>query len=238
MKTYITTWLKVLNEVPNFFNFETGEFQNVNKGKILEFIGLEESMIRTRLKPYYGVNLSNGVSHILTTILKENRDKEFVFPISGITFTNQSTQVYKIEFDTDEDFTIKTDFDGAFSGSILADCVMTDITIKTNAWQGYEFAAGDIIYLNTFYHELPLIDIATKSAAAKLIENVFISEAPDTSGNARLLRDQVKEFFTIVRSEVEENPLQISKVYRNIDPISSGYTIDYLGEDQTDYADV
>lgn len=238
MKTYITTWLRVLNEAPNFFNFENGEFQNVTKGKVLEFIGLEESILRSKLKPYYGSNLSNSVSHISTLVLKENQDLEFVFSISNIVFTNQSSQVYKIEFDNDEDFTVKSDFDGAFSGSILTDCVMTDITILSTAWTGYTFAAGDIIYLNTFYHEYALIDVASKLASARLIENVFISEAPDTSTNARLLREQVDKFYSLVRSEIEENPLLISKTYRNIDPLFSGYSIDYLGKDQTDYADV
>jgi hypothetical protein len=235
MKTLITSWIDVIKQAPQFFDFDTGQFKNTTKSDILDAIKKEESQFRSKLRPFYGNNLSNNVNHISTKVLNTNRDIEFTFSDSSITFINAGTQTYKITFTSETNFSIKSDFDGTFTGNVSSNTTLTDIVIKSTSWTGWEFNPNDIIYLTTYNHESILIDNVTKLSAAKMIEQVYTSEAPNTSPNATQLRQQVQDFYKIIISESAGDTLLISKQLREQNYIELGYNINKYGNDITEY---
>ncbi|MFV2015942.1 MAG: hypothetical protein ACC656_10960, partial [Candidatus Heimdallarchaeota archaeon] len=70
----MTTWLDVVQEIPQYFDFETGEFQNVSKARILKSIKDADSYLKAKLKPYYGSSLSIGNNTFQTEVLTTNSD--------------------------------------------------------------------------------------------------------------------------------------------------------------------
>jgi|SRR5690606_10848280 len=234
MKTFIISWIDVVAIVSQFFDFQIGIFKNTTKAQLLSIIKKEEGIFRSRMRPYYGNDLSSD-NHIGTRVLLTNRDLEFTFRNSSIEFINPGTQTYKITFTSSTEFQVKPDFDPIVTGNISTDTTLTDLKILSSAWTGYEFNPNDIIYLTSYYHEDALIDVVSKVCAAKSIEEVFTSEAPNISPNATQLRQQVEDFFKLIINETAGDILQIPKNLRDLNYEGINYSIDKYGNDITEY---
>jgi len=235
MKTSIINWLDVVSRVPQFFDLDIGKILNTNKSDVISYLEEEEIFIKARLKPVYGSDLSSD-SYSKTKILNTNKDQDFIFTDSKLIFINKSTQVYKFEFTSSTGFTVKSDYDGNFSGTTSSDLVMTDIKVLSSSWSGFTFNKGDIIYLSTYYYDKVLVGLVTNASAAKMMEQTYISDSPNISVDAELLRKSVNSFMKRLTSDDEGNLLSISKLYIDTTPEAINYDIDTLGNDITEYS--
>jgi hypothetical protein len=237
MKNLITSWIDIINTVPQYFNANTGILLNTTKGDIFSIIQEEESIVRSLLAPCYGTTL-DGNSLIKTKCISINKYPDFQFLLNSINFsiTNKSTQNYRIEFTGLTTFEITSDYDGIFTGNTLNNCVMTDITIKKEAWGNYNFNPGDILFLTTYYYDPTLISIVTKLASAKLLETSYITGNPGSSPHAEILRKQGQGLINKLIDDTNGQMLSISRVSRGSNYQAVDYSIDSYGNDITEYS--
>jgi hypothetical protein len=243
MENLITTWLDVVQLIPQYFDFETGEFQNVSKARILKAIVKANGIIHSRLRPWYGSDLSIGVNRFQTEVLLSGNNANLDFSIDDayITVTTQFTQVFKFNFAETSTVlnTVKVDVTPDV-GSVQAQedisgtINLTKISLATGAWSGRTFYKGDTFYLAQYHYETTLVTIATQLAAADVLLTTANSQlSSDTPSAAALKRDAEDQLKDIEDSN--DNLLEISLKGQDMDSEAVEYDIDSYGEDQTVY---
>lgn len=240
MENLITTWIDVIDIIPQYFDFNQGKFNNITKAKIIKFIEDEESMIRSRLRSLYGNLTSINRARFYTLCLLNNNNPDFVINNSGISIISNFTQVYKFEFiqNGTSQTTVLCDItpdSGAklVNQNITGSINLPNLTINPSAWNSNTFLAGDIIFLSVYHYESALAELVASSAAAKVLEQTANSQLASDGPSAISLRQKVTSFISNI-SEFS-NPLEIGFKAQNLDPIKSNYNVDLYGVETTEY---
>lgn len=240
MNNLITTWLDVIQEIPQYFDWDTGTFVNITKGKVIDAIEKEEKIIRSKLRPFYGSNLSIGVNEFSTFCINTNYNPDFVLTSSGISVVSQFTQVYKGVFQEDSNETetnkiIFTPDQGSIvSGDITSPINITYINIGTSAWGGFTFQKGDVIFLVQHHYETTLVDLVTKAAAARILERTANSQLASDGPSAQQLRSDVNTTLDTIRDHFD-NILEIPLKAQDLSQEQVDYDINDYGQDTTEY---
>jgi hypothetical protein len=233
MKDLIATWITTLDHVPQYFNWDTGAFEDptLTKNRILNFIDLEEKEIRTKLKKSYGANLSLNQLDCLTYCLTtcSAGALEFTFNLTHIVNKSFFTKVYKVKFTSASAFVVTPDGEAPVVGATTTDTELQRITIKKEMWTGYTFANNDTLYLSISHHEAALISLVSKAAAAKILEQTFSSQTANASADAAVLRRDIKDKLDALTSLSGDERLEIAFIPRNIDIMESSYEVDAYG---------
>lgn len=243
MDNLITSWIDVINEVPHYFDWDTGQFINTSKNQILSAIKFEENHLRSKLRPYYGTDLSVGTNRFDTYNLTINKNSDFIINDSYITVTTQFTQVYKIVFQEESDAAETTkvvvypDKGSPVNGDITGDIDLVNITLGSSIWTGYTFHKGEVIYLVQSHYEVILSDLVSQMTAARILERTANSQLAADGPSAQELRQQSNELIKQI-TDPYSNLLEISLKAQDLDSEQVEYNIDDYGEDQTDYLDV
>lgn len=242
MNNLITTWLDVIQEIPQYFDWDTGLFVNITKGKIIDAIEKEEKIIRSKLRPFYGTDLSIGVDEFSTFCLNTNFEPDFVFTASGITVNTQFTQVFKFAFqetsnETETNKVVVTPDQGSIvNGDITSPINLTYITLGTTSWGGFTFQKGDTVFLVQHHYESTLVDLVTKAAAARILERTSNSQLAADGPSAQNLRSDVNNILDMIRDQFD-NLLEIPLKAQDLSQEPIDYDINELGYDDTEYLD-
>lgn len=242
MNDLICTWVEVIEEISQYFSWETGKYVNITKGRILSAIEIEENLLRSQLRPYYGNDLDIAEDRFQTFNLELNANPDFIIGESHITVQIPFTQVYKFIFSEDTTGTetnkciIYPDTGAPVVGDITNDINLVNVTISSAAWAGYTFQKGDVIYLVQSHYEVALSGIVAKAAAAKIIERTANSQLASDGQNAQELRNDIKSFVRDVQDPFA-TLLRIPKKTQDLNPEQVEYEINELGVDTTDYLD-
>ncbi|HLD98268.1 MAG TPA: hypothetical protein VI815_03000 [Candidatus Nanoarchaeia archaeon] len=237
MRDLLATWLDVIDNVPQYFKFDSGEFEDtrLTSNRIISYLSKEESRIRTKLKTFYPVLSLGEYQDPNTYCLTQNTNLDFTFKKQHITTINLVSKVYKFRFTSTTEFIVTPDEEAPVVGNITTDLTLEDIIVKKEMWTGYIFVTDDTFYMTLTHYEEALVQLASKLAAAKLLEQTFASETSNTSGDAALLRQEVKQELNALTSTDGEARLEVSWNTLDISPIATGYDIDELGNDITEY---
>ena len=240
MNNLITTWIDVIQEITQYFNWDTGDFINISKGKIIDAIEKEEKIIRSKLRPFYGVDLSILINRFSTFCLNTNHQPDFVFTTSGISVVTQFSQVYKITF---EENTVETetnkvkiypDQGSIVNGDITTQIDLTNLIINPAAWGGYTFQKGDIVFLVQHHYETALTDLVTKAAAARILERTSNSQLAADGPSAQTLRSEINSMLESILDHFD-NLLEIPLKAQDLSQEPVNYNINELGSDETEY---
>ena len=240
MNNLFCTWIDVINEIPQYFDWETGELQEITKSKILQILDFEEKRLKSKLRSYYGNDLSIAVDRFETLNLTKNNNVDFVLDTSYITVTTQFTQVYKFVFTEDSDVTntvkvlVTPDVGTEVAGDITGTIDLTKISVAVGAWSGYTFYKGDTIYLLHYHYESLLSSLLAKSAASRILERTATSQLSADGPSAQELRREVDDMVKEIQDPYA-NVLEISLKAQNLDTEEVEYSINDLGIDTTDY---
>lgn len=234
MKNLFTTWLHTLEFAPYYFvNFE---FKNITKSKIWRAIVEAENYIKASLRGFYNNLKVNTVSfHCVNNPQNENPD--FFFDTDKLVVANPHTLVYKIEFTSPTAIKVSPDIGSIVTGSITGDIVIGDLTIQSAAWQSLTFKIGDVIYLGITNTEPLIVDLTSKLAAAKIIQNTFSSETSNSSNDAIRLENFVNSTIKRLIDPINPQLLSVSRISIDLDPIAIANEINEYGELDAYYSD-
>lgn len=235
----ICTWGHVISHVPQYFNFEDGTFIDIQKARVELFINLEEAIFRGKIRPHYGSALEAGTLSFSTISLSTNSKPDFSMNTREITVVNLVNKTYEIKFSSATAFTITPDDGTGVGGTTATDTTLTDIIVKSKAWDGGVFVNGDKIFLYATPYEFLLIDTAAKLAAAKVLEQTFTSETSASSISARDLRGQAQEIINLLSDPMSGSILEsVTRQDSSDETTAIDYIISEDGVDETEYSDL
>jgi len=241
MNNLMTTWLDVVILIPNYFDFALGKFNNITKGRIIKFIEDAQNFIQTDLRPYYGDSLDINTTRLYSECLLSNKNPDFILDNSGITISNNFTQVYTIKFiqETQGDinskkFMVLPDAGSSTNGQTDQICTMTNLVLGTSCWNGETFLVGDTIYLAVHHYENLISQLCSKWAAALVLDQTANSQLASDGPNAQNLKSEVNTMLTSIKDPFAEL-LLIKQKTQDTDAVPVYYDIDKYGNDNTEY---
>lgn len=241
MDNLMTTWLDVVTIIPNYFDWNTGRFQNFTKGKVLKFIKDAQSVIESELRPYYGNNLDINIARLYSECLLSNSNPDFILNHSGITITSNFTQIYTIAFVeqvqgdiSTTKFEVRPDTGDVIIGTTTVALTLPQLTLGTSCWGTETFIVGDKVFLSVQHYETLLSILCAKLAAAYILEQTANSQLSTDGPNAQNLKSEVMEMLKSVKDPFAEL-LLIKQMAQDTNPVAVHYDIDKYGTDNTIY---
>lgn len=236
----MTTWLDVILIIPQYFDFTTGRFNNISKGRIIKFIERAQAYITTELRPFYS-NLNIDTPRYFNECLLSNKNPDFVLNTSGISNVTKFTQVYSINFIAGSSGAVLTttvnivpDFETEVIGNISSSITLPKMTLGTGCWNSQTFNTGDIVYLATYTYEETLSTLCAKLAAAYILDATSNSQLSADGPNSQGLKAEVEKLLEKIKDPFAEM-LEVSQKTHDDNPIAVHYDIDEFGNDNTEY---
>lgn len=251
MANLISTWLDVIQNLPQFFNWETGKLIGVTKGQILYFIGEADGLVRSFLKPVYGSNLTLTNPYFQLFCRHSNKDHDFIIPSERLFVYNINTELFTV---TMRDYSAESPGSTAQISSddrrintyvnlqdswAVTDPSSSEMLLASNkAFDKLLYQIGDVLYIIKYGHEPLLVSLVAKYAAYLLLDRNYAAQSTELSAIAVNFKKEVDSTLKRLTDVTLGSQLQVSvELGRDTSPKPVYYDIDRFGHDNTTYLD-
>jgi hypothetical protein len=225
----LSTWVEVLDIIPLYFDYFTGEFKyGLTKSKVIRTIESEQSEIISSLNSYYS-KLITSKPKIVTLSLTSNKTQDFIGNPSFIEMIKPISLVYTIKFTSDTEFTVTSDIGETVTSNKTTDTILSDITIKKEFFNNLSSANNDVIFVSVSCYDPILIGLVSKFTAAFLLDNTYIEQTTGNSSDATALRTYVNKKVNSLINLSTPNQLSVPRNELSAEPEYTGY-IDRITE--------
>ena len=239
----LSTYLDVVDLIPQLYDEEDGNFPVVTPQKIRDIIWKNDSQLRSQLKNYYGADLTStprlGTPHPSRgyTGTAQLSGSDGVVDMTVSDDSGVETQVYKFTFTSATAYDCTSDLTGVQgSGNTSTTFTTTDtwLSVNKDLWSG-TFATGDIWYVPVYNCEGMTTHMSSLLAAVYILNTIYTEEVPDASATAT----KYETIYNRLIRALQKGVIFLEKdlTSRNLDPIQIDYEIDNYGRDVTNYQD-
>lgn len=214
--------------------------------QLMDAIKKSSSIVESYIAPVY-----NGVPSVSPyasfPISNRNNDdpSAYLRGISGVG-SDAVNELWKITFNSATNFTVEGDFSGGQgSGTKSTKFTSTNLDVvidpisDSGIWSG-AFAAGDIIWFNTYNRHAQITTLTSMIAMSFVIDNLFYAEVPNELNYASILYNRAIAMLKRLQDPTNKDrgglTLGSTMPTRDLSPIQVEYDINYAGYDMTDYA--